>query len=136
MENIVIVGASGTGREVYQWLCDLGEKKKIKGFLDPNKSVLSNSKIDLPILGVEETYNPESNDVFVIALTDSHLKQKTISVLKNKNASFRSVIHPTALISEYSDVGTGVIIFPSALISCDATVGNFTITFSVPLNMG
>ena len=31
MRNIVIVGASGLGREVYQWLSDLGEKENIKG---------------------------------------------------------------------------------------------------------
>ena len=50
MRNIVIVGASGLGREVYQWLSDIGEKQKIKGFLDPNKSALNNSNIDLPFI--------------------------------------------------------------------------------------
>jgi len=127
MCNIVIVGASGLGREVYQWLSDLGEKENIKGFLDPNKSALHNSKINVPILGVEDTYSPESNDVFVIAITDSNIKQKAINVLKTKSANFRSVIHPTALISEHSNVGMGVIIYPYALISCDATVGSYTV---------
>jgi sugar O-acyltransferase (sialic acid O-acetyltransferase NeuD family) len=127
MRNIVIVGASGLGREVYQWLSDLGEKENVKGFLDPNKSVLHNSKINLPILGREDTYNPEPQDVFVMAITDSNIKQKAINVLKTKNATFRSVIHPTALISEHSNVGMGVIIYPYALISCDATVGSYTV---------
>ena len=127
MSKIIIVGASGLGREVYQWLSDLGEKKNIKGFLDINKSALHDSKIDLPVLGTEYTYNPEPNDVFVVAITDSNIKQKAINVLKTKNASFRSVIHPTALISEHSNVGVGVIIFPHASISTDANVGSYTI---------
>ena len=66
MRNILIVGASGLGREVYLWLSDLGEKENIRGFLDPNKSALLNSKIDLPILGTEESYNLESNDEFIV----------------------------------------------------------------------
>ena len=127
MSKIIIVGASGLGREVYQWLSDLGEKKNIKGFLDINKSALHDSKIDLPVLGTEYTYNPEPNDVFVVAITDSNIKQKAINVLKTKNASFRSVIHPTALISEHSNVGVGGIIFPHASISTDANVGSYTI---------
>ena len=127
MSKIIIVGASGLGREVYQWLSDLGEKKNIKGFLDINKSALHDSKIDLPVLGTEYTYNPEPNDVFVVAITDSNIKQKAINVLKTKNASFRSVIHPTALISEYCDLGTGVIIYPYVLISTDVSVGCYTI---------
>ena len=127
MHNIVIVGASGLGREVYQWLSDLGEKENVKGFLDPDNFALLNSKIDLPILGTEESYTPESNDVFVIAITDHKIKQKIITVLKNKNAKFRSVIHPTAIISEYSELGMGVIIYPFSSISCDTTVGSFTV---------
>ena len=127
MRNIVIVGASGLGREVYQWLSALGEKQKVKGFLDPNNSALNNSNIDLPILGVEDTYHPETNDVFIIAITNLKIKQKAIDKLKAKNACFRSVIHPTALISEHSNVGVGVIIFPHASISTDANVGSYTI---------
>lgn len=127
MSNIVIVGASGLGREVYHWLSDLGEKVNTKGFLDPNKNALLNSKIDLPILGTEVSYTPESNDEFVIAITDHKIKQKVISILKNKNAKFRSVIHPTAIISEYAKLGAGVIIYPFASISCDATIGSFTV---------
>ena len=74
MRKIVIVGASGLGREVYQLLSDLGEREKVKGFLDPDKSVLLNSKIYLPILGTEESYTPESNDEFVVAITRSYLR--------------------------------------------------------------
>ena len=127
MRKIVIVGASGLGREVYQSLSDLGEREKVKGFLDPDKSLLLNSKIDLPILGTEESYTPESNDEFVVAITDYKIKQKVINILKNKNARFRSVIHPTAIVSEYSELGMGVIIYPFSMISCDTKVGDFTV---------
>ena len=127
MHNIVIVGASGTGREVYISLTELGERENIKGFLDLNNDALHNSKIDLPILGTEESYTPESNDMFVIAITDYKIKKKITNILKNKNAKFRSVIHPTAIISEYSELGTGVIIYPFSSISSDTSVGSFTI---------
>jgi len=127
MSNIIIVGASGLGREVYQWLSDLGENHKVKGFLDPDKSALDNSAIDIPIIGVEDTYNPETDDVFIIALTNHKLKQKVIGTLNAKNACFRSVIHPTALISEHCNIGLGVIIYPYVSISTDVNVGSHTI---------
>ena len=76
MHNIVIVGASGLGREVYIFLTELGESENIKGFLDPKNDALHNSKIDLPILGTEESYTPESNGVFVIAITDHKISPK------------------------------------------------------------
>ena len=85
MRNIVIVGASGLGREAYQWLSDLGERENVKGFLDPNKSALHNSRIDLPILGREETYNPEPHEEFVIAITDPGIKQKASNTSNSYN---------------------------------------------------
>jgi len=54
MKEIIIVGASGFGRELLQWIKDINKIENrwiIKGFIDDNLSALDNYKCDYKVIG-------------------------------------------------------------------------------------
>lgn len=133
MDNIIIVGAGGFGREVYHWAKESFSSKKyrIKGFLDDDPNQLKNFNHKLRIIGsvlVEENcYAVKEGDKFLCAIGNIDNKKKAISVLKAKGAKFLSLIHPTAIVTETVKMGDGVIVCPFVTIADDVRVGDFSV---------
>jgi len=128
MKNIIIIGAGGFGREVYQWSLDAFDMNTytIKGFLSKTQNDLDGFDIPVPILGGEDNYNIEQDDVFIIAIGNVEIKRKVIEKLKAKNAVFLTLIHPTAIISSNSQIGEGVVICPYCIVTDNVKIGNYS----------
>ncbi len=128
MKNLFIVGARGFGREVYNLFLDCKgnlEDVECKGFLDDNSSALDGFKGYPPIVSSVENYEPQENDLFIVALGDPHAKRKYVEMVKGKGGKFLTLVHPTAMISTNSTLGEGCLVFPNAIISCDITIEDF-----------
>ena len=128
MKNLVIIGARGYGREVYNWTQDCiraGLDIRIKGFLDDNPNALDNFPNYAPILSSVEDYTPDEKDVFICALGDIQYRRKYVVMIQEKGGIFQTIIHPTASISQNVTIGEGCIIGRFAAISCDIHIGNF-----------
>lgn len=127
MKDLIIVGAGGLGREVLEWIKDINaieQNWRILGFID-RYGVLDGIECDYEVIGVIEEWEPQENQVFVMAIGDPDKKEKLVTLLKSKGAKFTSVIHPTAIISEFSKVGEGLIVYPYSGISPNVRVGSF-----------
>lgn len=127
MTNILIVGATGFGREVYCWAKDTFDKNEynIKGFISKDNNDLEGFNIDIPILGDEFTYEIEENDRFILALGNIDIKKKVVNALKDRGAKFISLIHPTSIITPTAKIGEGVVICPYCIISDNAIISDF-----------
>lgn len=128
MKNLIIVGASGFGRELVQWIEDINavnQEWNILGFIDDNPDALDGYKCDYSIIGDIQTWCPKKDEFFACALAFPSVKQKVVKSLKEKGAQFVTLIHPTALINKYAKIGEGVIITPRSNINADAVVGDF-----------
>lgn len=131
MKNIIIVGAAGFGRELLQWIKEInkinGPQWNIKGFLDDNLQALEGYECDYKVIGRIADYEPQTDDVFAIALADPALKKEKVELLQAKGAEFVSVIHPEARIGDFNKIGKGVIIYPSARVTVNAELGDFAV---------
>lgn len=131
MKHLIIVGARGWGREV-SWhakkCLGYGTEFDIKGFLDDKADALDGLGDFPPILGPVETYQPQADDAFTVALGYPDAKRKYVEILLNKNVEFLTLIHKDAIISPTAKIGKGCIIFGGVSISVNVTVGNF-VTF-------
>lgn len=130
MNQLVIVGAGGFGREVLAWArhsCDCGTRWGIAGFLDANPHALRDYAIDLPILGDPLHYEPRRGDLMVVAIAKPSTRKQIVSCLASKEAAFVSLCHPSALIGERVSIGQGSIICPGVVITCDVRIGDFVI---------
>ena len=128
VKDLIIVGASGFGREVLQWVkhCNIKNKTwNIKGFIDDNIQALDGYECDYAIIDSIKNYSPNENDYFAIAIALPKVKKIVVEILQSKKAKFASIIHPTAIISEFCQIGEGIIVTPNAKISPNVIVGNF-----------
>ena len=128
MKNLIIVGASGFGREVLQWVkhCnEAGADWNIKGFIDLDLNALDGYECDYKVISTLEDYQVLEDDYFVIAVAIPTTKKRVVGKLKNKNAKFATIIHPTAIVSQFCTIGEGLVITPNAKISPNVIVGDF-----------
>jgi len=128
MKNLIIIGAGGFGREVYNLAkrCNgYNTDFLIKGFLDDKIDALSEFNYPAKVISSVEDYKPEKDDVFVCALGDVRWKMKCSNIILNKGGEFFSLIHPSTTVMDNVNLGKGLIIMPNVLISNDSTVGDF-----------
>lgn len=128
MYNIIIVGAGGCGREVYQWSLVAFNKVsyQIKGFLANDEYELDKYLIDAPILGHEDEYDIQKNDRFIIAIGNVSIKKEVVGKLKDRGAIFLTLLHPTAIISANTKIGEGVVICPYVILADSVEIGDFS----------
>ncbi len=129
MKNLILVGASDWGLEVFSWLKHTKEFNKVwtfKGFLDDDKYKLLNKTYTEPfkILSSIVEYNIEENDVFVCTIAQPIVKKKVVEILLSKGAKFINLIHPTAIINDNATIGLGNIISAFCVLSNEVKIHN------------
>ena len=132
MKNVIIVGAGGFGREVFYWLQDWIDfdanrrhSFQIKGFLGLDESELDSFDLPVGILGNEETYEFQKDDLFVMAVGQPALKRKIATRMIELKAEFFTLVHPTAIVCSSAKIGVGVVLCPFSTVSSDVEIGNF-----------
>ena len=128
MNDIIIVGAGGFGREVLQWIKDINKVKQtwnIAGFIDDNLNALNGFACDYKVVGNIKDWQPKENERFVMAVANPKTKQAIAESMKAKGAIFTSLIHPTARISDIAQIGEGLVMYPYSVITVNTKIGNF-----------
>ena len=136
MKKIIIAGAGGFGRELLQWIKDVNKVRptwEIMGFIDDDLHALDGVAIDYSVIGTIKDWLPKEDEEFALAFGSPELKRKIVAILKEKGAKFATIIHPTALLSEFAHYGEGFIMFPYSKLSCNSTVGDFVTLLSTPI---
>jgi len=125
--NLVIIGASGLAREVF----DLANtcyghlpEFKVKGFLSDGPSNIEEMGYP-PVLNTVDGYELSSGDVFFCAIGKVKDRKKTSEIILNKGGKFINLIHPTAIISPSVKIGKGVAIKAFSSLASDVTIGDF-----------
>lgn len=128
MKRLIIVGASGFGRELLQWCKDVQKVKKeweIAGFIDDNLTALDGYECEYKILGTIDEWQPTQDQLFALAIAEPKTKKKVVSKLEAKGAVFTSIIHPDARVGDYSKLGKGLVLYPNARITVNVTIGDY-----------
>jgi sugar O-acyltransferase (sialic acid O-acetyltransferase NeuD family) len=125
VNNLIIVGAGGFGREVLAWSRQSRQNHFTKGFLDDNPGALAGFTKGVPILGPIEGYVPGPQDVFVCAMGRVDFKRRAVEQLLGRGGSFTRVIHETAVVGDNASIGRGVILCPHSVVTSDARIGDF-----------
>jgi sugar O-acyltransferase (sialic acid O-acetyltransferase NeuD family) len=128
MNNLLIIGARGFGREVYFLATEslgYGSEFTVKGFLDDKVDALYNYKDYPSIISSVEEYTIQEGDVFICALGDVKYKKKYVDIIKSKGGKFINLIHKSVSIGMNSTYGVGCIFTRMVNVSCDVTIGDF-----------
>ena len=134
MKKILIVGAGGFGREVYNYVEDCikaGANWLIKGFLDDNLNALDSYDYPNKKIYLLESYIPEDDDICICALGNPKTKKIVVEKLLAKGAKFETLVHPSAHVGRNVKIGAGCVVCPNCVLTCDSSLGDF-----VMLNVG
>ena len=128
MQDIIIVGASGFGRELLEVIGNINRKEptwNVLGFIDDDLNALEPFEIPYKVLGTIRDWQPTNREWYALAIAAPRTKEKLVPALKAKGARFATILDPTATIGARSRIGEGVVMFGQAGISVDVTVGDF-----------
>lgn len=127
MNNLLIIGAGGCGREVLQWAKDINRtsmKWNIKGFLDDNPDALNGLRCDVTVVGSCNDYIPQADDEFVCCIGNSATRKRIIEEMEAKGAKFVNIVHPTSIVADSAVLGKATILYPYSIISDNAELGD------------
>ncbi len=128
MKNLIIIGARGFGREVYDLATQCSGyniEYVIKGFLDDKMDALNGFENYPQIISSVEDYEIQENDIFVCALGTVKWKKYYAELILEKGGSFINLIHPSTKLNTNVCVGIGLIVFMYANISNDCIIEDF-----------
>lgn len=121
--EVVLIGASGLGREILSWN-SISNKLNIIGFLDDNPNALSNYNIKLPIIGpIDFSLFDNNKKSIVIAISDCLIKQKIYTSAEEKDIEIITYVEDNVIIGERAKIGKGSVLLSSSLVSCDTIIG-------------
>lgn len=130
MSRLLIVGAGGFGREVFQWARHINSssgKWTSIFFLDDNLAALNKFNTEGSIAGRIVDWRPEEGEEFVCSIGDPKIRIQICDILEGKGAVFTNIIHPTAVVGEKCVLGKGVIICPNTCLTTDQHIGDHVI---------
>ncbi len=132
MKNLVIIGASGFGREI-AWLVErinkIEQTWKIVGFIDDNEKIAGQVINGYTVLGTTQKL-AEFKDVYVVCAIGSSKIRKMIveKVLQiNPELKFATLIDPSVTISDLVTVGEGTMICAGTIITVNIEIGKHVI---------
>jgi sugar O-acyltransferase (sialic acid O-acetyltransferase NeuD family) len=128
MKNLIIIGARGYGREVYNLAikCEGYNKEYIiKGYLDDKSDALVGFENYPEIISTVENYEIQEDDVFTCALGSVKWKKYYVDLIMSKGGLFINLIHPTSIFNSNVKVGNGLIVFMYSNISNDCIIEDF-----------
>lgn len=132
MKKLIIIGGMGNGTVVASTVEDINARKKewqIIGFLNDFEKEPING---YPVLGNIDNVTVkeflEDDDVyFFYTLISTKLNYKYLHKLTNLQIpveKFATIIHPTAVVSKFAEIGHGVSIQPFVSVGPNVKVGN------------
>lgn len=128
MKKLLILGAGGFGREVYNLALHCKTQSNqfiIKGFLDDDNEALDGFIGYPKVISNINDYVVEKDDVFVCAIGRIDIKKEVCNIIINKGGEFINLIHPTTFINQNVKLGRGILLFMYANISNDCIINDF-----------
>jgi sugar O-acyltransferase (sialic acid O-acetyltransferase NeuD family) len=127
MKNLIIIGAGGMGRVMYDMAREsygYGDIFEIKGFIDDNINALNNFENYPPMIGTIKDYEIQPDDIFICSIGGA-FRRECMERIINKGGEFISLIHKTARIGTNVKLGKAIMVGAFTTIAADAVVGDY-----------
>jgi len=116
-----IIGASGHARVIIDTLECLGIK--IEGIYDKDENI--SHCLDYPVDPMV-SFSPGMDKVVIIAIGNNSWR-KNLALQFDKKVRWSTILHPSAVVSKYAEIGQGSVVMAGAVIQANAKIGHHTI---------
>jgi sugar O-acyltransferase (sialic acid O-acetyltransferase NeuD family) len=130
MKKVVVVGAGGFGREVLEIFKEQNkilESWEILGFIVEKEFLCSTSINNYSVVGDLDWFEKNKDVGCVIAIGDTKARKRIANILADQGICFYNAIHPSAIISNFVNLGNDVIIGAGSFISVNTVIKNHVI---------
>lgn len=123
LNSCAIFGASGHGMVVAE-IAELCGYSTIHFYDDRFDRIKFVNR--LPVIGGWELLIQSLThyDNVIIAIGDNYIRSTKVSLLKEAGATSMALVHPSAIVSQYSKVGGGTVVMANAVINPNCTIGD------------
>ncbi|MDA1611748.1 acetyltransferase [Bacillus cereus] len=128
MKDIVVIGSGGFSKQVIEIIEQLNLIKpeyKLLGIVDDNKSLVGTEVLGYEVIGDTDYIKKLSKQQKiqgVIAIADGEIREHISKKLNN--VQWINLIHPSAVVSNYTKLGEGNIICAGVVINPECKMGN------------
>jgi sugar O-acyltransferase (sialic acid O-acetyltransferase NeuD family) len=134
--DLVIVGASGQGREVAAAAMAAASKeaswRRVRGFVDDNPALAGKTVGALPVLGTTARLERAAA---LLGVGYPEMKARVHRAVAARVESWPSLVHPHASVGERVSMGMGCFIQAGAVLTCDIALEDFvTVNCGATLN--
>lgn len=126
-KNLIIIGASGDGRNVAEIVAEMSHEWHLLGFLDDDPKKQGAEINGIPVLGKIASIDMYADCYFVVLVGDPKdyfVKKRLVNRLGIDELKFATIIHPSAWVSRHASIGRGSVILPGVTIMANAEIGN------------
>ena len=130
MKKIVIVCGGGFGRELYGYMKgDLAagclNGYTLAGFLDNSPDCeLGRKSPELTYLGSLASFQPQGNEVLVIAIGKASARRNIFEEIKRRGLALFTYVHSSAQLMPEATIGEGAVVCPNTIINTGAQLGD------------
>lgn len=119
------MGAGGHGKVVLDAVLS-ADQLEVIGFLDDDREKWGSDVLGFPVLGptgdLEAMAREKGADGCMVAIGDNYIRESLFRRVSSKGVEVFGVVHPTACVSRFSDVGKGVVILAGAVVNAGTTI--------------
>ena len=129
MKSIVIIGAGGFGREVLEIFKEqnkISREWDIRGFVDEDSGLYHKTINGFSVLGGLDWLREYNDDSLgcVCAIGDCRMRKQMVEKLHAIGVNFYNAIHPSVIMSEFIELGHGVIICAGSVLTVNIEIGD------------
>lgn len=125
MKPLIIVGSGGHAKNVAEAAIATGAFE-LCGFLDSNPDRVGHRLIGREVLAnledlgsIRDRYAPQ----FVIAIGNNSVRQSLFERFADSGFAPATVIHPSAIVSPSTGLGSGTVVLQGVVVGSEATIG-------------
>jgi sugar O-acyltransferase (sialic acid O-acetyltransferase NeuD family) len=121
INRIFLYGASGHAKVI----CEIleAQHRNPYGLVDDNPNLTS--LLEYPVYHTFEQAAVTEEDQFIISIGNNRIRKAIAAKLNT--ATFTNAIHPAAVISPRSSVGSGTVVMPNVSVNAHCNIGNHVI---------
>ncbi len=123
--RVVVWGAGGHGKVIIDLLL-LADDSHVVGFLDDDVGKAGRQVLGVPVLATGQNLRERaaqlSFDAVAIGIGDNYIREEKFRQVCEAGLRPITVIHPTACVSRFAELGKGVVILAGAIVGPGAAI--------------
>jgi sugar O-acyltransferase (sialic acid O-acetyltransferase NeuD family) len=125
--EVIIFGAGGMAREVYEWSFRNGDKSSIGDVVGYSSDLGVTPEFEaftgLSFIDIKAAMASYPGVRVLLCIGDPITRKRVAKTIIEIGAELHTFIHPSALVAESAQIGAGTVVYPFVVVSSNARVG-------------